>query len=97
MYHAIDLAALDEYLSSDDSADNCMMLSDLDGFIHGILCCPTIIPSEEWMPIAFGADPEPLPRSIVQSAPTCSGMFPTASPLTRQWLSRSSGKRRRGM
>jgi hypothetical protein len=67
MYHVIDLAALDEYLSSDDSPDNCMMLSDLDGFIHGILCCPIIIPSEEWMPIAFGADPEPLPRSIVQS------------------------------
>ena len=67
MYHAIDLAALDEYLSSDDSPDNCMMLSDLDGFIHGILCCPTIIPPEEWMPIAFGDDPEPLPRSIVQS------------------------------
>ena len=67
MYHEIDLAALDEYLSSDDSPDNCMMLPDLDGFIHGILCCPTIIPPEEWMPIAFGADPEPLPRSIVQS------------------------------
>ena len=67
MYNAIDLAALDEYLSSDNSPENCMMLSDLDGFIHGILCCPTIIPSEEWMPIAFGADPEPLPRSIVQS------------------------------
>ena len=67
MYHAIDLAALDEYLSSDNSPENCMMLSDLDGFIHAMLCSPTIIPSDECMQRAIGADPDPLPHSIVQS------------------------------
>ncbi|WP_367115493.1 DUF5046 domain-containing protein, partial [Marivivens sp.] len=30
------LDRLDEYLSSDDSPDDCFMLSDLDGFLHGI-------------------------------------------------------------
>ena len=66
MYRAINLDQLDKYLSSDDSPENCMMLSDLDGFIHGILCCPSIIQPEEWMPIALGADPKTLPLPMVQ-------------------------------
>jgi len=66
MYRAINLEQLDKYLSSDDSPENCMMLSDLDGFIHGILCCPSIIQPEEWMPIALGADPNTLPLPMVQ-------------------------------
>ena len=37
MSDEIDLEALDAYLSSDDSPDNCMMLSDLDGFLPGDL------------------------------------------------------------
>ena len=51
-----DLAALDAYLSSEDSPDDCMMLSDLDGFLHGVICSPVAIPSEEWMTVALGAD-----------------------------------------
>jgi uncharacterized protein len=35
MSDEIDLEGLDAYLMSDDSPDDCMMLSDLDGFLYG--------------------------------------------------------------
>ncbi len=42
-----DLTALDEYLMSDESPDNCMQLSDLDGFLTAIVVGPKLIqPSE---------------------------------------------------
>ena len=40
MSDEIDLEALDAYLSSDDSPDDCMMLSDLEGFLHRVVCSP---------------------------------------------------------
>ncbi|WP_375571382.1 YecA family protein [Seohaeicola saemankumensis] len=61
MSNNIDLDALDGYLSSDHSPENCMMLSDLDGFIHGVICSPVMIPSDEWLPVAIGGDPEAVP------------------------------------
>ena len=33
-----DLQALDEYLMSDESPENCMQFSDLDGFLIGTMC-----------------------------------------------------------
>ena len=39
-----DLEALDGFLSSDDSPNGCMMLSDLDGFLHSVICSPVSIP-----------------------------------------------------
>ena len=62
----LDLAELDAYLSSDDSPEDCMMLSDLDGFLHGVICSPVVIPSEEWMATALGADPKTAPLSIIE-------------------------------
>ena len=35
MSDEIDLEALKTYLISDDSPDDCMMLSDLNGFLNG--------------------------------------------------------------
>jgi len=61
MEENLDLEALDSYLSSDESPDDCMMLSDMDGFLHGVICSPVMIPSEEWMPVAIGADPAEVP------------------------------------
>lgn len=43
----VNLDRLDEYLSSDDSPEECMMISDLDGFLHGIACSPVFIPADE--------------------------------------------------
>ena len=43
----VDLDTLAAYLSSDKSPDECMLLSDLDGFLTGVICCPVLImPSE---------------------------------------------------
>ncbi len=60
-----DLEALDNFLSSDDSPDNCMMLSDLDGFLHGVICSPVPIPSEEWITGVLGANPKDVPTWVV--------------------------------
>ncbi len=37
-YHVTDLTTLDAYLNSEDSPENCMQLSDLDGFLTGVIC-----------------------------------------------------------
>ena len=52
----IDLEALDSYLFSDFSPDECMMLSNLDGFLTGIVICPESIPPIEWLPVIWGGD-----------------------------------------
>ncbi len=62
-----DLAALDaylSYLSSDDSPEECVMLSDLDGFLHGVACSPAAIPVEEWMPVALGSTSKKVPSWV---------------------------------
>ena len=61
-----DLDSLDAYLSSDDSPENCMMLSDLDGFMHGIACSPVMISAEEWVPVALGGDPDDVPSWVLR-------------------------------
>ncbi|MFT6075548.1 MAG: hypothetical protein ACJAZ1_002478 [Yoonia sp.] len=58
-------AALDAYLSSEDSPDDCMMLSDLDGFLHVIICSPVMISSEEWMTVALGTDAGDVPDWVL--------------------------------
>lgn len=57
------LSILDSYLSSDESPDDCLMLSDLDGFLHGVVCCPD--PIVEWMDIALGEANE-VPGNITK-------------------------------
>jgi uncharacterized protein len=55
----IDLDALDEYLMSDHAPDDSMGLSDLDGFLTGIVVGPELILPSEWLPVIWGgADPE---------------------------------------
>ena len=34
--------------------DDCMLLSDLDGYLTGLVLCPEIIPSAEWLPVIWG-------------------------------------------
>lgn len=48
------LEQLDAFLASDKTSENCMLLSDLDGFMTGILCSPVLIPPSEWLWIALG-------------------------------------------
>lgn len=53
-----DLDALDEYLMSDQAPDDCMQLSDLDGFLTAIAISPSLIKPSEWMPVIW-RDEEP--------------------------------------
>lgn len=47
------LEQLDEYLSSVDSPEDSMLLSDLDGFLTGVVCAPDLIRTSEWLPIVW--------------------------------------------
>jgi uncharacterized protein len=49
----IDIPALDRYLCSDRAPDNCMGLSDLDGFLTAIVIGPEPIPPSEWLPVIW--------------------------------------------
>ncbi len=52
----IDLDALDDYLMSDHAPDDSMGLSDLDGFLTGIVVSPELILPSEWLPMIWGGD-----------------------------------------
>src|SRR4051812_19435738 len=52
----IDLDALDNYLLSDHAPDNSMGLSDLDGFLTGIVVGPELILPSEWLAVIWGGE-----------------------------------------
>jgi uncharacterized protein len=52
----IDLDALDDYLMSDHAPDDSMGLSDLDGFLTGIVIGSELIPPSEWLPVIWGGE-----------------------------------------
>ena len=51
-----DLEALNQYLMSDHAPEECMWLSDLDGFLTGIVVGPELIMPSEWLPMVGGGD-----------------------------------------
>jgi uncharacterized protein len=62
----VDLEALDQFLMSDASPEDCMQLSDLDGFLTGIAIGPELVMPSEWLPAIWGGD-EPVFESIEQA------------------------------
>jgi uncharacterized protein len=44
-----------------------MMLSDLDGLLHGVICSPSPISSDVWMAAGLGAEPKELPDWVVNT------------------------------
>jgi hypothetical protein len=58
MTESVNLDELDQYLSSDESPEDCMMLSDLDGLLHGVICSPSPVSSDVWMAAGLGAEPK---------------------------------------
>src|SRR4051794_33208481 len=46
----------DAYLLSDQSPPECMLLSDLDGFLTGIAIGPVVVMPSEWLPHVWGGD-----------------------------------------
>lgn len=61
-----ELERLDGYLSSDDSPEESFLLSDLDGFLHGIACTPVMVPAREWMPLVLGGSVEGVPDWVIE-------------------------------
>lgn len=37
-----------------DLPDDCMLLSDLDGYLTGLILCAEIVPPAEWLPVVWG-------------------------------------------
>jgi uncharacterized protein len=70
----VDLAALDDFLASDQTPPDCMQLSELDGFLAGIVVGPEAIPPGVWLPIVWGADDEPVYADL-QEAQTILGII----------------------
>jgi uncharacterized protein len=54
----VDLDPLEEFLNSDRAPDDCMGLSDLDGFLTGVAIGPEPLTPSDWLPAIWG-DGEP--------------------------------------
>lgn len=52
----VDLDALNDYLLSDRSPPDCMDVSQLDGFLAGVVIGPEIIAPSEFLPVIWGGD-----------------------------------------
>jgi uncharacterized protein len=48
------LRQLDDFLCSGAVGDDAMPLSELDGFLAGLIVCPDMIMPSEWMPVVWG-------------------------------------------
>lgn len=53
-----DLTVLERFLMSERAPAECMQLSDLDGFLTGIVIGPERIAPEEWLPQVWNGEPE---------------------------------------
>lgn len=60
------LQQLDDVLLSDAVGDDAMLLSELDGFLAGLIVCPDLILPSEWLPVIWGGD-EPVFDSLEQA------------------------------
>jgi uncharacterized protein len=50
------LRKLEEFLIHGPVNDDAMMLSELDGFLAGIVTCPGMIMPSEWLPVVWGEE-----------------------------------------
>jgi len=52
----VDIEVLDAYLMSANAPANSMGLSDLDGFLTGLVVGPELIMPSDWLPLVWGGD-----------------------------------------
>lgn len=57
-----------------------MLLTELDGFLTGLLVCPEAVPPYEWMPVVWGTETDGVP--------------PFEDPLDVQWFANAVAARR---
>lgn len=53
---AVDLEPLGDYLESERAPENCMDLSELDGFLAGLVVGPDPVLPDEWLPMVWDED-----------------------------------------
>ena len=67
MTERVNLDELVQYLSSDESPEDSMMLPDLDGLLHGVICSPSPVSSDVWMAAGLRAEPKELPDWVLNT------------------------------
>ncbi|WP_150526441.1 UPF0149 family protein [Roseibium sediminis] len=50
------LLKLDAFLHSEAVDEDAMLLSELDGFLAGVIVCPDLIAPSEWLPLIWGEE-----------------------------------------
>src|SRR3546814_19313106 len=51
-----DIETLDTFLMSEQAPEDCMLISDLDGFLTAIAIGPEPVPQADWMPVVWAGD-----------------------------------------
>ena len=77
-----DLEMLDAFLMSDQAPENCMQLSDLDGFLTAVAIGPELIMPSEWLPTIWG-DGEPEFETAEQAQSIIKGSTPAGGEIVR--------------
>ena len=62
----VDLDPLDAFLNSERAPDDCMGLSDLDGFLTAIAIGPELLKPSDWLPVIWG-DGEPAFETVEEA------------------------------
>ncbi|MDP6875921.1 MAG: UPF0149 family protein [Alphaproteobacteria bacterium] len=77
------LQRLDKFLLSDAVNDEAMMLSELDGFLAGLIVCPDMIMPSEWMPVIWGNE-EPVFDNVEQAQTVSNLILEHYNKISRQ-------------
>ena len=77
------LQRLDDFLCGETVGDDAMLLSELDGFLAGLIVCPEMIMPSEWMPVIWG-DGEPVFDSLEQAQATSELILAHYNDIIRQ-------------
>jgi len=70
MHTNAEINHLEELLSNLEVMPETMCVSELDGYVAGLLLCPEMIMPSEWLPEVWGLDSEPEFEDIEQALAT---------------------------